>query len=347
MVKITAKNWLDNIPNKDKIEVLGRACPSWLKDKGGFWELKKTDTLEGELRIDSFSNLKVIYLGQDVGAGKGSLTKVTIVNCPKLEHIDFYNNEINELDVSNLVNLKILIVSDNNLGKIKVVGCKNLQSIEAKGNKDTKLEGLEDLKNFVNIRFSAPFLPVQELKNLRAITDPVKGLNNILKTDGTVDEVKLKEYKDMKSGPTQDQLTQAQNKIKDLEAKEKKLTGEKNNLQTQLTTANNLITSTQTKLNIPNLNQISQLPSGETIATLLQRPTQAQLTTANNNLITSQNAKNLVDQKLKQWNDSFPNQTPERVKNSYKLAFKFLVENTTDEQLQKMIQVQNLINIDI
>jgi len=86
---------------------------------------------------------------------------------------------------------------------------------------------------------------------------------DILNSEGTIDENKVKKYKEAKGGPTSEQL--------------KQLTKQRDDLQTKLTNANNLISSASTKLNINDLNSLKQLPSGETVNSLLQRPTQQQL----------------------------------------------------------------------
>ncbi|KLL05359.1 MAG: hypothetical protein MRERV_1c013 [Mycoplasmataceae bacterium RV_VA103A] len=49
-----------------------------------------------------------------------------------------------------------------------------------------------------------------------------------------------------------------------------------NNLQTQLNNANIIITNAQNRLRVNNLGNLPQVPEGETLATLIQRPTQAQ-----------------------------------------------------------------------
>jgi len=371
MVKINAKNWLGEIPSKDKIEALGRGRPSWLKDQAGLWELKKDETLEGELEINGFSNLRVIYLGQFVGAGKGSLTKVIINNCPNVEHIDLYNNEINELDVSNLAKLKILVISDNNLGKIKVADCENLWSIEAKGNKDTKIEGLEDLKKLSNIRFSSAFVPSQELKNWKIVIGP-NGLNDILSSGGNINELKLKEYNEAINRPTQEQLNKAVADEKDkyknfidpenLEAKAREkgmVSAEEFNKRPDITIDKyNELLKNQKPVGFPDdwEKQLKELTE------LRKRPTQEDYdklkvlkdtTVANYNklvldkntlqqqLITTQAELAKVRTDLAKWNSKFLNQTPEQVEAEIN-RLKQSATTLTPDQRQKIADYDRL-----
>lgn len=346
MVKINAKNWLGEIPSKDKIEALGRGRPSWLKDQAGLWELKKDETLEGELEINGFSNLRVIYLGQFVGAGKGSLTKVIINNCPNVEHIDLYNHEINELDVSNLAKLKILVISDNSLGKIKVTGCENLWSIEANRNKDAKIESLEDLKNLSNIRFSSAFVPSQELKNWKIVIGS-NGLSDILNSDETINEDKLKEYKEAKNRPTQEQLDQAVAKEKD----NYKNFIDPENLENEAKKKGMVSAEEYNKL-LKNITELEKRPTQEDYDKLkiLKDTTVANYNklvldknTLQQQLNTIQAELTKVKADLAKWNGKFLNQTPEQVEAEIK-KLKQSAAVITPEQQHKINDYDRLKN---
>ncbi|CAJ0835623.1 13650_t:CDS:2 [Entrophospora sp. SA101] len=128
---------------------------NWLKEK---YKDKNTEKIidigkgiefeEGELKIEEYTNLTTIKLG-----GGKKITKLTITNCPNVEEIDVYDNEIAQIialkddenleddlsKLSGLPNLKKLRIQNNQIKKLDVSGNKKLGFINCFGNEDLKI----------------------------------------------------------------------------------------------------------------------------------------------------------------------------------------------------------------
>jgi len=87
---------------------------------------------------------------------------------------------------------------------------------------------------------------------------------------------------------------------------------ERDNIRNQFTTADNLINNTQTLLGIDDLNNLPQIPEGETLNTLLARPTPAVLQAERNKVVDLEGRNNILQQEtnnMQTQRDSRPNIT--------------------------------------
>ena len=98
------------------------------------------EELEGDLVIQDFPNLQKISFSNNK-----KITSLKVSNCPRVEEIDIYGNEISRIEINELTNLKHLICSSNQLKKIDVVQNKNLKTLVCFNNPLEKLDGLENL----------------------------------------------------------------------------------------------------------------------------------------------------------------------------------------------------------
>ncbi|RHZ35235.1 hypothetical protein [endosymbiont GvMRE of Glomus versiforme] len=138
--------------------------------------------LSGELEIKDFPELKVIDLKEM------NLSKLIIENCPKLEKIQVYKNEITEIvGLEHLANLKKLNVGDNKIKKLNVEGNPLLEELSAFDNENIDIIGLQNLFNLVE--YSGGSSPLNLLKStFKELKETAKELN--------IDESELEKLKD-------------------------------------------------------------------------------------------------------------------------------------------------------
>jgi len=98
------------------------------------------EELEGNLVIRDFPNLQKVSFSNNK-----KITSLKVSNCPQVEEIDIYGNEISRLEINELTNLKNLICSSNQLKKIDVVQNKNLKTLVCFNNTLEKLDRLENI----------------------------------------------------------------------------------------------------------------------------------------------------------------------------------------------------------
>ncbi|CFW92821.1 Leucine rich repeat protein of unknown function [endosymbiont DhMRE of Dentiscutata heterogama] len=101
-------------------------------------------TLEGELKIENYPNLKTISLFRT-----GGITKLTIANCPNLETLNVAGNKIKQIvGLENCPKLKMLNICANEIEEVDVSKNVALQSlVVGNNNRQTKIRGLEKLPN--------------------------------------------------------------------------------------------------------------------------------------------------------------------------------------------------------
>ncbi|RHZ35738.1 leucine-rich repeat domain-containing protein [endosymbiont GvMRE of Glomus versiforme] len=99
------------------------------------------EELEGDLVIQDFPNLQKISF-----SGNKKITGLIINGCPQIKEVDVYDNEINKLEISELVNLESLICSNNRLKELKVSQNEKLKTLFCFNNPLEDLDGLENLR---------------------------------------------------------------------------------------------------------------------------------------------------------------------------------------------------------
>lgn len=103
----------------------------------------KNVELEGELKIEDYSNLKEIFLISTKG-----VTKLTITNCPKVEVIHAANNQITQIDgLEKLFELKSLVVGGNKIEEIDISENKQLEMLNFRNNPFVNFKSASSLKD--------------------------------------------------------------------------------------------------------------------------------------------------------------------------------------------------------
>jgi len=208
---ISAQEWLDKeypLKGRNKIREIN------LKD----------EKLEGELLISNFLNLSKI----NVCDGKG-ITKLTITNCPKVEEILAYDNQIEEIiDFDKLLELKRLNFAKNRVKEINVSENTKLVYLVCHGNEGLRVKGLENSSQLSflnggwtnkNKIFFLPSLGEIEDRNKDYLIEIVEklGVNKGETKDKTVEEIKkIISDKLEKMNKVENILQQVREEFKDL-----------------------------------------------------------------------------------------------------------------------------------
>src|SRR5947209_3862101 len=119
---VNAQQWLDNL--KSEVEKI----------------TSEGEKLEGELTISNFSKLKWINLRD-----AGGITKLKIKDCPNIEEILTYNNQIEVIEgIEQLSKLRRLEFAKNRVKEIDVSQNKELVYLVCHGNQGLQVKGLEN-----------------------------------------------------------------------------------------------------------------------------------------------------------------------------------------------------------
>jgi len=118
----------------EKFPINGRAGITEINNSYG-------EELEGDLIIQDFPNLQKIFFSNNK-----KIASLKVGNCPQVEEIDIYGNEISKLEINELTKLKSLICSSNQLKRIDIGQNKKLKTLVCFNNPLEKLDGLENLR---------------------------------------------------------------------------------------------------------------------------------------------------------------------------------------------------------
>jgi len=130
--------------------------------------------LEGELDLSDFLNL------QELNCSNNQLTKLSVVNCPKLEMLACHDNLLTNIDLSNNLKLEMLNVGDNNFSEQDLSFLEHLVNLEVivLGNKNGK-----KIKNNAYNRFTGSLEPLENMNKLECLdirnTDISDGLEHL------------------------------------------------------------------------------------------------------------------------------------------------------------------------
>jgi Leucine-rich repeat (LRR) protein len=134
-IKINAQEWLDReFPDKQETE---------LKAKNQF-------LIEGELVIANFPNLEKVDIGGGWWSTDKNLTRLQIINCPKLNEI-ICNYNLTELNLNGCSNLKKLNCSDNKLTNLDLTNNLQLEELDISNNNFPEKD-LTFLSRLVNLK---------------------------------------------------------------------------------------------------------------------------------------------------------------------------------------------------
>ncbi|WNE40780.1 MAG: hypothetical protein mread185_000331 [Mycoplasmataceae bacterium] len=129
-------SWTQWEKNTNKTETLSLDVGDWHTSR----DLSRTDSLQGKLIIEGYSELV------DFFAGNCNLKKLIIRNCPKLKNVYAGANKIKEVDI-NCPSLKSLNLNHNELENIDNVNAPSLRTLVISNN---HLKGLEYINIFFN-----------------------------------------------------------------------------------------------------------------------------------------------------------------------------------------------------
>ncbi|CAG8558426.1 10059_t:CDS:2 [Diversispora eburnea] len=143
--------------------------------KGNITELNLRDkNLRGSLKLENFTKLRKLDCSDNRTYDRGKITSLEIIDCPKLERIDCYGNNITELKIGKLDNLARLCCSNNQLREIDINVCPNLKEFDCSDNYLVNLDLSKNRKlwrlNIENNNFAEQDLSfLSHLANLKGL----------------------------------------------------------------------------------------------------------------------------------------------------------------------------------
>ncbi|CAH1756533.1 15476_t:CDS:10 [Entrophospora sp. SA101] len=118
-------------------------------DPGNFPDNKR---LEGSLKLEGFSNLEKLDCCSSYHfCGNNLITRLEIINCPKLEEIQCQQNKLTELILQDCPNLKGICCHSNLLSNLDLSQNKKLEQLNIRSNNFTE-QDLKFLSHLVNLR---------------------------------------------------------------------------------------------------------------------------------------------------------------------------------------------------
>jgi len=208
MVTQVAQTWIDSNFNKtDKNIILSDKFPA-----------AECDELDGKLVIEGYNDLEVLNLERkDLAKSpnllQGKISELIIRNCPKLKKIDVDKNVLKSITFEgSFPDMEWLDVRENDLAEIEIGLLQNLKKLFLINNSKIVLENIKGLEELVQLE-GADFRGINSgtglnFKSLKALKNAIKSLLGITgdlpstwQTDLT-SALGGKSFKDMPSGQT-------------------------------------------------------------------------------------------------------------------------------------------------